>query len=613
MLRKTVSAIMLTLLLTTMLTLAFNIKLVKAEPTTIIVPDDYPTIQEAINAANAGDTIHVKAGTYYENIVVNKTASLIGENRDTTIIDGRLKSGVVRVTANNVIVSGFTIKYGGSYPGGGISLQGSIRVNITNNKITDNMGPGILLNPSSSFNIIKCNLIINNEAQGIYLDASSGNIITNNVITGNSAGITLGYTSNNTLKDNEMVGNSENFFVLGSELSEFIHDVDSSNMVDGKPIYYWVDRHDAQVPLDAGYVALVNSSRIAVRNLNFTEKGTSGLLLVYSYECLIQNVTISNSTFHGIWLIESHNNTLTYNSITTVFASGLMLEKSTNNTINENNIIGMGNNWGIGLTGSYNNILQHNNIKNNRLGIFLQHSDENKFVGNNIFGNTETGIQMSYSSFNVIIHNNFIDNIQSVRSDYSINTWNCSYPSGGNYWSDHAGIDEKSGSAQNQTGSDGISDVPYIIDKYNQDNYPLMDMINVFNVGVWNDETYEVHVISNSTVSNFQLNVTHKMISFNVTGLDYTLGFCRVTIPNVIVQDLWQGSYVVLFNGEPWPFRNWTDPTNTYIYINYTHSEHEITIIPEFPSIIILPLFTLTTLIATVLLKKKRKSKPQFP
>ena len=73
MIRKTVSGIMFTLLLTSMLTLAFNIQPVKGEPTTIIVPDEYSSIQEAINNANEEDTIFVRAGIYYEHVVVNKT------------------------------------------------------------------------------------------------------------------------------------------------------------------------------------------------------------------------------------------------------------------------------------------------------------------------------------------------------------------------------------------------------------------------------------------------------------------------------------------------------------------------------------------------------------
>ena len=76
--------------------------------TTIIVPDDYPTIQEAINNANNGDTIFVRAGTYYENLVLDKSVILSGENRETTIIDAGGIGTVVSLTTNYITVSGFT-------------------------------------------------------------------------------------------------------------------------------------------------------------------------------------------------------------------------------------------------------------------------------------------------------------------------------------------------------------------------------------------------------------------------------------------------------------------------------------------------------------------------
>mgnify|MGYP001039313996 CR=1 FL=1 len=68
-------------------------------------PADFPTIQEAINAANDGDTIFVHGGIYYENIVVNKSVSLIGENRSTTIIDGRLIGTVFHVMSDFVNIA----------------------------------------------------------------------------------------------------------------------------------------------------------------------------------------------------------------------------------------------------------------------------------------------------------------------------------------------------------------------------------------------------------------------------------------------------------------------------------------------------------------------------
>ena len=75
---------------------------VKAYAAEIIVPDQYSTIQAAIDNANDLDTISVRSGMYYEHVVVNKTIAFIGEERNTVIIDGGGTGVVVNITANGV-------------------------------------------------------------------------------------------------------------------------------------------------------------------------------------------------------------------------------------------------------------------------------------------------------------------------------------------------------------------------------------------------------------------------------------------------------------------------------------------------------------------------------
>ena len=84
---------------------------VAASPTIRKVPTpEYPTIQAAIDAANSGDIIQVASGTYYEHVVVNKSLTLIGESRSTTIIDGNGTGIVVRINAPDVEIKGFTVQ-----------------------------------------------------------------------------------------------------------------------------------------------------------------------------------------------------------------------------------------------------------------------------------------------------------------------------------------------------------------------------------------------------------------------------------------------------------------------------------------------------------------------
>ncbi len=145
------------------------------------VPGDFPTIQMGINAAyTRGNTISVAPGTYYENIVLNKSISLIGADMNTTIIDGNFTENVINITAPDVSVNGFTVQKGinaGVY----VVSTGSI---LSGNIIINN-GYGLILN-CSSYNNISRNNIATNSFFGLYSADSSGNSIYHNNFLFNS-------------------------------------------------------------------------------------------------------------------------------------------------------------------------------------------------------------------------------------------------------------------------------------------------------------------------------------------------------------------------------------------------------------------------------------------
>ena len=100
------------------------------------------------------------------------------------------------------------------------------------------------------------NTVSSNNHNGIYLVDSSSNILTKNIALSNGRGVFLSSSSNNTLTDNMMSNNNYNFGVLGSCLSDYINYIDASNTVDEKPVYYWVNQQDRQIPNNAGYVVI---------------------------------------------------------------------------------------------------------------------------------------------------------------------------------------------------------------------------------------------------------------------------------------------------------------------------------------------------------------------
>jgi len=130
--------------------------------------------------------------------------------------------------------------------------------------------------------------------------------------------------------------------------------------------------------------------------------------------------------------------------------------------------------FGIYLSQVNNVMIKNINIRSFTIGIYLCDSSNNIIFENNIEENGE-GIRLQDSSNNIIYHNNFTNNRQQIFIQSSINIWDNGYPSGGNYWSDYKGIDLKNGPKQDQPGSDGIGDIPYIIDENNIDRYPLIN------------------------------------------------------------------------------------------------------------------------------------------
>jgi parallel beta-helix repeat protein len=285
---------------------------------------------------------------------------------------------------------------------------------------------------------------------------SFSNKILQNVITLNTRyGIIITRSSNNFLRYNNVTANKYNFGVYGDRLSDFIHDVDASNIVNGKPIYYWINEQNKTAPADAGYLALINCTQITVQNLQISNN-CQGLLLAYT-----RNSTISNNSLTrngcGLQLFNSPHNIAFKNNLTGNDV-GVWFIQANNNHIMDNDLIA--NNDAMRLYSSSNNVIIENNIETNNLGICFWNSSSNSFHHNNFKNNTQQVYDYSWE--------------YPEQCPSSINTWNVNYPSGGNFWSDYLGVDLYHGPYQNVTGSDGIGDTPYVIDESNQDKYPLM-------------------------------------------------------------------------------------------------------------------------------------------
>ena len=150
---------------------------------------EYPTIQAAVDAANPEDIIQVASGIYYEHVVVNKSLTIVGENKSATIIDGNGTGIVVRIRAPYVEIRGFTVQNAGDSPNSSIHLGGCVRNTIRDNIIRNSAYGITLFNSNNS--IIVGNRIMNNSWAGIHIRDSSDNIISYNTIINNLVGVVV--------------------------------------------------------------------------------------------------------------------------------------------------------------------------------------------------------------------------------------------------------------------------------------------------------------------------------------------------------------------------------------------------------------------------------------
>jgi parallel beta-helix repeat protein len=231
----------------------------------------------------------------------------------------------------------------------------------------------------------------------------------------------------------------------------------------------------------AGSIGIDLSGRnnVTIKNMNI-ETFSFGFLLDYSFNDTISGNKITNNggannNLGIVYIYASRNCTISRNNILNNLYYSIALYYSSNCTVKGNNITA--NFGGVDLEyEDLDNVVSGNNITANRnFGVTLSHDSRYNTVSGNNIAHNEWGAVTFYSGgYDRFFHNNFINNTQQVQSDGSPNTWDDGYPSGGNYWSDYTGVDEKSGPYQNLTGSDGIGDTPYVIDSNNIDHYPLM-------------------------------------------------------------------------------------------------------------------------------------------
>jgi len=243
-------------------------------------PGNYTRIQDAINDATDGDTVFVydDSSPYFENIIIDKSINLIGEQKDTTVINGNDSKIVVNIVANNVMVHYFTIE----------------NFNIQYNKSNH------LINIESDYNFIFENILTGNKTSGIHVYESLYNNISNNIIISKD----LSYGMD--------LENCDYTTICGNKIS-----------VDGAGIY----------------VRDSSNNEIIGNTITDSYHGISlGLITIDSY---IYGNILTNNTMSGIFIYGfSSNTTIIQNDISYNGEMGVLIFISINNKIIQNNFIG---------------------------------------------------------------------------------------------------------------------------------------------------------------------------------------------------------------------------------------------------------------------------------
>lgn len=387
--------------------------------------DHFDKIQDAINSENcsSGDRIIVYSGTYSENIIVNKSVDIFGEDRENTIIDGDFSGNVITVNSPDVDISTFTIQKSGSN-----ANNAGIRVNADNCHIVDNIiktcKNGIFINSSESITISYNTITSNTNA--IFLESScNSNTISYNTIYSNTGeGIFLNSTCNtNTISNNDIYSNTYNGI--------YLHNHCNRNNISKNNVY--------------------SNSKIGIRIENSSNNEITG------------NNTIYTNSYYGVLIVGS-NNKIKNNTIKSNSKHGIFLLADDNTTISHNTI----------KSNTYD-------------GIIIQNSTDDQIKTNRIISNSRYGVHINYYAVNNLVHNNlFKENTYNAR-DISTgeNSWSITKTSdsniikgphtGGNYWDDYNG---------NDTDEDGIGEEIYSIDGgASKDYLPLMYRLPTANPG----------------------------------------------------------------------------------------------------------------------------------
>ncbi|MCK5260967.1 MAG: right-handed parallel beta-helix repeat-containing protein [Thermoplasmatales archaeon] len=379
-------------------------------------PGNYSSIQNAIDDASKGDTVFVydDSSPYCENIIIDKEINVVGQNKETTVINSSYENYVVEINAKGVTLSDFTIQNGKYWSSIQIWSDWCI---ISNNIIKYNDGRGITFQHTLNYCIIQDNIIINNNGTGILFLAGNNFQVQNNTIRNNNGeGISLNGCHKNNIIDNNIINNNGQGLILADCTYTIIEGNNiCNNTKNGIDVYHsQYGNYSHNNSIDNNYVCHNDWNGIEIR--------------AQSRDNIISNNSVIKNIDFGIDITYYSNRNIVTDNYFSENEYGIVINLYSRDNIIKRNILE--NNFGGIEIYSYceNNNLSRNIFTSNHQGLTLSDRCNNSTIMNNCFKFNYYGFVIGFSSSNIVTRNDFIKNIIKVHSVGSHNYWK------GNFW-----------------------------------------------------------------------------------------------------------------------------------------------------------------------------------
>ncbi|MFX1371843.1 MAG: NosD domain-containing protein [Promethearchaeota archaeon] len=400
---------------------------------------------------------------------------------------------------------------------------------IFNNTIENNGQSGIWAKDFCTMNIIKENNLSYNGNLGISFQANCNhNNISQNRLVNNTRGMYFFESTNNTLAANQMVDCGLSF--NGNSLFYFDYNIDTSNTVNGKSVYYYFNESNLNnqdftqtgPPEPPGQIILAGCNDSLISDFNISSSSI-GVSLHFCENITIRNNTLNNNREYGIDLTYCYNITIDSNEINNSNFFGIKIRSTTFSKIIENNV--SYNEVGIHLRECFNNNITKNRVKcNNKdlrsydhamTGILLENCENNTILENTLINNTLEGLHLVESNNNNISENIATFNSNGIRlsggSEYNLilnntmnnNTAHQDLESSADYgngifleWSNYNNLTKNKGKYNGKSG---------------------IYLFNVFNVTILENQLTYCGLYINFKEEDYLPSLSFNNISYNIT------------------------------------------------------------------------------------------------